>query len=772
MQQANILLIENNKANLHLINRSLFSAYNKGVITFKFKLIECYTVKEALAVGENDFDIIVCCCSLLKTALNEDLDGAKINWFNKILIGLSETNEYYSDEFVKFLSLKDIIEKDDLASLLPRVISYNVKLQSLENQDWRDRAFKWELLNLLDCTNIGLIVLDSAGEIYWSNKLGFKLTNVDIFSDDNKRGNLDLILDKISAGENSCKVKVSNRYLSITYKKKTLNSTEYLLLTIRDISEEQLRLSSSNLKLAELDKKVSSYRKNNLQLRQKILSLKSQYRTRSLLFAGLSHEIRTPLTSIIGFADLVSKENQTLVDKNQAIQSIMRNCNLLLDLVSNVMDVSRVEGEFIELNISIVSPFLMVSEIERIIRLRTESKGLYFDIEYFYPLPEKIFVDATRIKQILLNLLGNALKFTIKGGIKLNMHYDPSIDSLYFDIIDSGIGIPSQIKNNLFQIFKKGENHQQIGYGLGLYLSQRLAQLMKGDIKLLKTNKNGSHFSLAIPIRQNSNQIIRMVDSLPPINLEADFNAKQLPFTYYSGTALLIDDAPDTRKLLYLILKTAGLDVLTAINGKEALNAFKSNQIDIVITDIHMPLLNGPQTAKALRESGYEGPIIVTSADTSTKSIQSIFKDGCNEFIAKPFKSDDFYKIMSKYLKARDRTESIKNVEPVTIPNFLLSSNDGKELVRDFFNLTEERLKLIRIAIFKGNAEEVVKIVHHLQAAGTFGFSKLSEKAKHAFNMLTNNKFDSLVVNDSLNDLITQVELTLQQKSILLSEAI
>ena len=433
------------------------------------------------------------------------------------------------------------------------------------------------------------------------------------------------------------------------------------------------------------------------------------------------------------------------------------------------MDISRAEGDFLELHTTVVSPFLLVLEIERIIRVRAEAKGLKLEIRYHFPLPEKIFVDATRLKQILLNLLGNALKFTLRGGVKLDLHFDATENRLFFDVIDSGIGIPDHLRINLFSMFKRGSNHESKGYGLGLYLSQRLARLMNSKIKLVKTGSEGTTFSISVPVRSKESQIIRMVDKLPPINLEDDSRAKRLPLQSFSGNVLLIDDAPDTRKLIYLIVKGTGLNVLTAINGKEALGLMRENEIDIVITDIHMPLMDGHQTIRAIRESGFKGSIIATSADTASNSIRKALMQGANDFLGKPFKSDDIFRMLARYLPTNKRTAYPNSDTNLVSPaNGLTESEDGEQLLLEFFEITSSRKGELESAIENGDLKIIKALIHQIKSAGAFGFWGMVEKAKSAEKALEFNGLASANAEKALFELIIQIEKELSRKETML----
>ncbi|MEZ6132961.1 MAG: PAS domain S-box protein [Planctomycetaceae bacterium] len=371
--------------------------------------------------------------------------------------------------------------------------------------------------------------------------------------------------------------------------------------------------------------------------------------SKSAFLANMSHEIRTPMTAILGYADLVSE----LVDHPEAVahlQTIRRNGAFLLEIINDILDLSKIEADRLDIVRERFDPVSLVEDVRGIMDVRATEGGISLDVEYRGNIPSEIDSDPKRLRQILINLVGNAIKFTRAGGVRVVVTYcgRPSVDAtteaegavLQFDIIDSGIGISPVQQKRLFQPFSQGDhnvNREFGGTGLGLAISQRLAGMLGGGITVDSEEGKGSTFSVSIAVGR-----IRNVDMiLPDVATQPVANVVPTDGIRLSCHALVVDDRRDIRFLTRRLLTDAGATVTEAEDGELAVVSVKEammagNAPDVIILDMQMPKLDGYATARALRQMNYPGPIIALTADAMQGDMTRCIECGCNDYLSKP----------------------------------------------------------------------------------------------------------------------------------------
>ena len=356
---------------------------------------------------------------------------------------------------------------------------------------------------------------------------------------------------------------------------------------------------------------------------------------RSEFISNLSHEIRSPLNTILGFVELL--DTADIHEQRSHVRIIQRNGEHLLRLVDDTLDLSKAEEGKIELEPRVEKPAKILQELREMFVLQAEGKGLELRFDCDVSIPEYVCIDTTRFRQIIVNLVSNALRFTSKGFISARLSYDETHGDLLCEVRDSGVGISEDVIDEIFEPFQQehiSTNRTHGGTGLGLYISKKLSQLMGGDIEVRSRVGFGSSFT----VRVNS-------PSAPsPQSLTSTMHD---PKSIDGLVVLLADDAPDNRRLITHLLKKAGAQVIETANGREALDAMRmesagQRSIDLVILDMNMPTLDGYQTARQMRHEGCGTPILALTANASREDRERCLESGCDHYLAKPIQTKKF----------------------------------------------------------------------------------------------------------------------------------
>jgi signal transduction histidine kinase/DNA-binding response OmpR family regulator len=364
-------------------------------------------------------------------------------------------------------------------------------------------------------------------------------------------------------------------------------------------------------------------------------------RTKSEFLANISHEIRTPMTAIFGYSEMLVeewREEQAPGSMIRAVATIQRNGQHLLGLINELLDLSKIEAGRLEVEHIRFSPGRLVLDVVALMQIRAEEKGLELACEFRTPIPEQIEGDPTRLRQVLLNLVGNAVKFTDHGQVALEvaMIRTEEDSRLRFAVRDTGIGIHPDDLASLFQPFQCGDARVARAYGgtgLGLAISRNLCELMGGEILVDSEPGVGSCFRFGLPTGDLAG--VRLVDD--PAIPEADFEA-DADLDY---SILLAEDGPDNQRLIAHMLRRVGMTVDIAENGQVAVEKVLASldaeaPYDAVLMDMQMPVLDGYRAAAALRERGYTGPIIALTAHAVADERSRCLAAGCDEFATKP----------------------------------------------------------------------------------------------------------------------------------------
>lgn len=375
---------------------------------------------------------------------------------------------------------------------------------------------------------------------------------------------------------------------------------------------------------------------------------------KSQFLANMSHEIRTPMNGVIGMLELAFDEplSDTLYDLLATCKS---SANELLNVINEILDISKIEAGKIDIEIIDCSLNRMLLDIESLMSAKATEKGIEFSIIFDTPIPEQIRTDKTRVRQCLLNIIGNAIKFTDTGYVHLHISLadDNNGPTIRFDSEDTGIGMNSEEQSRIFEKFSQADStitRKFGGTGLGMSITKQLAKLLGGSISLKSEKGKGSTFSLIIPagVDISSQSLVNELGRSRPTQETESFQDK------LSGNVLVAEDNEVNQKVIRLILEKAGLRVTIVNDGCKAVEAATSEDYDLILMDVHMPNMDGLEATGILRQNGLTLPIIALTADVMKDDVSKVITAGCDEHVAKPINRKKLFVVLNKYLSSED----------------------------------------------------------------------------------------------------------------------
>jgi signal transduction histidine kinase/CheY-like chemotaxis protein len=460
-------------------------------------------------------------------------------------------------------------------------------------------------------------------------------------------------------------------------------------------------------------------------------SLKAS-RAKSEFLANMSHEIRTPMAAVMGYADLLLDPTLAPTERVDHIQTIRRNGDHLLSLVNDILDISKIEAGKMAVETMATSVSQIIGEVASLMRVRAAEKSLALEIEYVGVIPETMQSDPTRLKQILLNLVSNAIKFTDTGSVRIVVRCnapESAHPELLIDVVDTGMGMTQEQLHRAFAPFSQGDSSTTRrfgGSGLGLVISQRLANLLGGDIVVESALGRGSSFRLTVPTGQLSGVMLQSGRTEAAVEPQPR-PARQVVSLPPSCRVLLAEDGHDNQVLISTFLTKGGAKVKVVTDGRlavdEALSAASASQpYDVILMDMQMPVLDGYGAASELRLAGYAGPIVALTAHAMAGDRERCENAGCDEYLTKPV---DRAKLMATVARltlsapSRDVVASTLGDDP-----------DVQELVRQFVRDLPERSSAILRASRASDMGTLKRLAHQLKGAGgSYGFPGITEAA-------------------------------------------
>ncbi|MGE3973922.1 MAG: MHYT domain-containing protein [Bdellovibrionales bacterium] len=401
---------------------------------------------------------------------------------------------------------------------------------------------------------------------------------------------------------------------------------------------------------------VTRYKEIELELKGAKEAAEVANETKSAFLANMSHEIRTPLGAVLGFSELILDETISPSEKNNMIEVIKRNGKLLSTIINDILDLSKVEAGKLQVEKTNVQLFDLLNEISALLNLEASGKGIRLTISSEGLVPQVVKSDSTRLRQILFNIVGNAIKFTSRGSVDVRVMLSPTDASkLAFYVTDTGTGVDPGHAPKLFSPFTQADvttTRKFGGTGLGLVLSKKLANALGGDV-VLEKSVLGQGSTFVITIEHGQSQKVPFEGSeeiwqkdFKMLNLSVPEDRKKLA----SSNILLVDDSLDNLSLITKMLKIVGAKVATASNGKEAIEKAFQEDFDLVLMDLQMPEMDGYEATAALRQSGFSKPIIALTAHAMKEERERCLRSGFNDHLTKPIDRERLMHTLYAYL--------------------------------------------------------------------------------------------------------------------------
>jgi PAS domain S-box-containing protein len=414
-----------------------------------------------------------------------------------------------------------------------------------------------------------------------------------------------------------------------------------------------LKTDGDSLKLAAY-RDVTEQRdaeQRKLQLEIKVAEAEAANKAKSLFLSTMSHEIRTPMNAILGYAQLMLRDPQLGPDAQANLKIINRSGAHLLNIINNILDMAKIEAGRLQVAPKPFDIRSLLRDLENMFRLRAESKGLQFEVHVSGEPVTQITADDGKIRQVLINLLGNAMKFTERGRVSLDVCLSRSSEQglqLSAQVDDTGVGMTPEEQNEVFQPFAQGRSGQRVqhgGTGLGLAISLGMAQLMGGHITMSSQPGRGSTFRFEIPVERGDDRDLPS-QSMPQrrvLGIESGPAAPRI---------LIADDQADSREWLTKLLASLGFSVRSAGNGKAAVLAWQEWSPQLILMDIHMPVMNGLEATREIksRPSGNDTVIVALTADAMEDHRQLAFENDIDDFISKPCIEGELLEKIRKHL--------------------------------------------------------------------------------------------------------------------------
>lgn len=566
-----------------------------------------------------------------------------------------------------------------------------------------------------------------------------------------------------------------------------LNERNYMLESFVDISER--KRAEENLKIAkeQAEKAGTELEKVNLRLESSIEKAKlltkeavQANQAKSQFLANMSHEIRTPMNGVLGMLELAMDE--PLSEKvTDYLHTAKLSADTLLSIIDDILDISKIEAGKISIEIIDCSLKQLLCDINALMHPQAEQKGIEFSISIDTPVPEQIKTDPTRLRQCLLNLLGNAIKFTDSGYVHLHvaLQEDENDTKIRFDVEDTGIGVEVDKQKLIFEAFTQADystTRRFGGTGLGLVITRNLVKLLGGKISLTSTPNEGSKFSLIIPAGVDIDKASMMTEFNRDKNkIKGSENISE----QFTGKVLVVEDDSVSQKTILAILDKLGLETELVNNGKDAVQKASREVFDLILMDMHMPNMNGYEATKTLRKNGLTMPVIALTASVMKNDLEKCLIAGCDRYLSKPVDRRKLLGILAEYLpsqklknkkratKREQRSSKLKKVKslankihrknkamsvhnsPKSVENDQLDVRIDKniidwseleirigsdslirEIISSFFVDNTARLEMLKEAVKKNNLKEIETLSHALKgSAGTVAAKSLTKAA-------------------------------------------
>ncbi|MEX1231696.1 MAG: ATP-binding protein [Planctomycetaceae bacterium] len=461
---------------------------------------------------------------------------------------------------------------------------------------------------------------------------------------------------------------------------------------------------------------------------------------KSEFLANMSHEIRTPLAGILGFADILRRHDPSPEQRDNFLNTIQSSGQHLLTLINDILDLSKIEAGHMECELVRCSPNDVLSEVLSVLRVRAQEQGLILKGEWITPVPETITTDPARLRQLLMNLASNAIKFTENGGVTIRAAVYPDGQESRFicEVEDTGIGIQADHLEKIFRPFDQADTsitRKYGGTGLGLAISQHISRELGGKISVESEPGRGSKFQFSLP--GGSLEGVAFAEKMlcEALRPESNYDAGERGYgTLPPVRILLVEDGETNRELVSLILQEAGATVVSADNGKTGVELAQTEAFDLILMDMQMPVMDGYTAAHKLRSLGNQLPIVAITAHAMRGDREKCLAAGCTAYVSKPIQIDRLLETIRSLIPEATRIaaplEPMETVCPPIVSTLPVHLPRFQKIVDTFVVKFSEKIPEMHAALDAADWDVLTQSAHWLKGAGgTVGFDCLTQPA-------------------------------------------